>query len=118
MRSSIVERLKKRSEFVAVAKAGERYVTPAFIVQAYKRPLEGSCRVGITASRKVGGAVERNRAKRRLRALIRAIFPNAGYPRIDYVLIARQEALKRNFALMEKELETALLRLHKKIAPL
>lgn len=117
MRNS-VERLKKRSEFVIVAKAGERYVTPAFIVQAYQRSLDSSCRMGITASRKIGGAVERNRAKRRLRALIQVIFPSKGCAGRDYVLIAREEILKRNFALMEKELEIAILRLHKKIVPL
>jgi ribonuclease P protein component len=79
----------------------------------YQRSLESPFRVGITASRKVGGAVERNRAKRRLRALIQIIFPSTGGPRMDYVLIARQEILKRNFAVMEQELKTAILRLHK-----
>lgn len=115
MLNLLFERLRKRSDFVIVAKAGERYVAPAFIIQVYKRASEGSFRVGITASRKVGGAVERNRAKRRLRALIRIIFPQMGHSGMDYVLIARKEVLKCHFAVMEKELEVALLKLHKRI---
>ncbi|MBS0272140.1 MAG: ribonuclease P protein component [Proteobacteria bacterium] len=115
MLNSLFERLRKRSDFVTVAKAGERYVTPAFIIQAYKRAIDGPFRTGITASRKVGKAVERNRAKRRLRVLIRTTFPHTGHAGMDYVLIAREEALKRNFALMEKELVMALLKLHKRL---
>lgn len=65
-------------------------------------------RYGITASRKVGGAVARNRAKRRLRALLRQVLPQVGRPGTDYVLIARQESLKRNFALMKQELIQAI----------
>jgi ribonuclease P protein component len=107
-----LERLRKRSEFLNVAKTGERYVTPAFIIQIFQRPSEGPVRYGITASRKVGGAVKRNRAKRRLRALLKDILPRIGHPGFDYVIIAREEALRRNFALMGDELEKALMRLH------
>jgi len=109
-----LERLRKRSQYLNVAKAGERFVTPAFIIQISQRSLEGAYRYGITASRKVGGAVKRNRAKRRLRALIHQILPEKGRPGFDYVFIARIEVLRRNFALMEQELESALKRLHEK----
>lgn len=106
--------LKKRSEFLAVSKTGQKWITPAFIIQVYERAPEGPFRYGITASRKIGGAVERNRAKRRLRALIREIFPSVAQPGTDYVFIARSEILKRDFAQMGRELEHGMKRLRKK----
>lgn len=106
--------LKKRSEFLAVSKTGQKWITPAFIIQVYERAPSGSFRYGITASRKIGGAVERNRAKRRLRVLIREIFPAVAQPGTDYVFIARSEILKRDFAQMSRELEHGMKRLGKK----
>lgn len=99
-----MERLRKRSEFLIVSKADKKWVTPAFIIQIHQRATEGPFRYGITASRKVGGAVDRNRAKRRLRALLREILPPFSQPGVDYVFIARKEILKRKFSLMGKEL--------------
>jgi ribonuclease P protein component len=107
----LLERLKKRSEFLVVAKAGDKRVTPAFVVQIYTRASEGHFRFGITASRKVGGAVELNRAKRRLRVLVQQILSTQGHPGTDYVLIARTECLTRNFALMEQDMIEALAKL-------
>ncbi len=98
-----------------MAKAGERYVTPAFIIQMVRRDPEAPFRYGITASRKVGGAVKRNRAKRRIRALLNQTLSQKGHPGFDYVVIAREEVLRRNFALMEQELEKALMKLHEKV---
>lgn len=107
-----LERLRKRSDFLNVAKTGERYVTPGFVIQVYRREPTEPFRYGITATRKVGGAVERNRAKRRLRALIKQILPQMGLPGLDYVFIARVEILKRDFGAMAQELEQALVKLH------
>lgn len=109
-----LEHLRKRSEFLRVTKGCDSWVTPAFIIQLYKRAPEGPFRYGITASRKVGGAVERNRAKRRLRALLRQVLPLLGSPGNDYVLIARKEVLRRDFFLMCQEFEHALAKLHGK----
>ena len=89
-------------------------MTPAFVVQIYRRAYEGPSRYGITASRKVGGAVERNRAKRRLRVLVKQLLDPIGHLGADYVLIARTEILKRNFVSMRQELEKALDKLHEK----
>jgi ribonuclease P protein component len=111
--SAPLEHLLKRSEFLAVAKAGKRYVTPAFIIQAYPRESAGSLRYGVVATRKIGGSVERNRAKRRLRALAKAVLLIHGHKGFDYVFIARDDILTRNFALMGQDLETALSHLHK-----
>ena len=89
-------------------------MTPAFIVQVYKRAPEGQVRYGITASRKVGGAVERNRAKRRLRALVRQFLTPLACQGTDYVLIARKEALTRTYTLIAEDLQKALVTLNKR----
>jgi len=70
-------------------------------------------RVGYTASRKVGGAVQRNRAKRRLRAAARAVMPGAVVPGFDYVLIARTAVLTCPYVDLESNLRSAMAELTK-----
>lgn len=81
----IIETLKNRGDFLRAAKIGQKSVSASIIVQSIKNNL-GIIRVGFTASKKVGNAVARNRAKRRMRSLIAEISLTVGY---DYVLIAR-----------------------------
>ena len=73
--------------------------------------LLSAIRVGFTASRKVGNAVARNRARRRLREVVRLLLPEAAAPSRDYVLIGRRATLERPFPLLLADLETALRRL-------
>lgn len=103
-------RLKRRADFVRVSAKGRRAVRPGFILQAAPRPAEGdeAVRIGFTASRKVGNAVVRNRAKRRLRALAAEVLTGRGRPGIDYVLIARAATGDRPYAELVSDLETAL----------
>lgn len=112
-----VERLKRRREFLEVAGQGRKWATPGLVLQALQRPAErrdelpdapSALRYGLTASRKVGGAVARNRARRRLRALAEQWLPRAGQPGTDYVLIARSSTVERPFAELEQDLRTAL----------
>jgi ribonuclease P protein component len=111
-----VARLKRRPEFLAVAAQRRRWVAPGLILQAARRPEDSNLppapRIGFTASRKVGIAVARNRARRRLRAAAEAVLPKAGRSGFDYVLIARGETLTRGFADLLADLETALGRVH------
>ncbi len=79
--------LTKRADFLRAAR-GRRVATPAFVVQC-AMGVEGAVRVGYTCSKKVGNAVARNRAKRRLREVARAVLPLEGQPGRDYVLIGR-----------------------------
>ena len=84
--------LQHRRDFLAAAKAAKA-VTNSFILQDRRRnDSSDAIRVGFTASKKVGNAVARNRAKRRMRALAREIIPEKGRNGHDYVLIARKDA--------------------------
>ncbi len=108
-----VERMKKRADFLACARASKA-VTPGFVLQGRDRgDGDGRVRVGFTASKKVGNAVARNRAKRRLRALAAQVLPAHARPGWDYVLIARRDVTAtRDFATLTRDLERALDRLH------
>ena len=72
-------------------------------------------RVGFTASRKIGNAVARNRARRRLKAAAQQVLPLFGLPGNDYVLVARRETLERPFGDLLGDLESALLAAHERL---
>jgi ribonuclease P protein component len=110
-----LETLKIRADFLRVATAGRRSAGPSLVLQAAPRPEElgdaARIRVGYTASRKVGNAVIRNRAKRRMRAAAARVLPVYGRPGTDYVLIARASAADRPFSDLITDLEAALRRI-------
>jgi ribonuclease P protein component len=104
--------LKQRADFLRAAGSGLKRVTPAFILQA-ARPADGANgRVGFTVSRKVGNAVIRNRARRRLRAVADLVIGTemAGTLSYDLVMIGRGEALTRGFSAMAADLRHAIAR--------
>ena len=86
---------------------------PGFVVQARKRGEAGAVRVGFTCSKKVGNAVARNRAKRRLREIARLTLPDQGRPGWDYVLIGRRDmTAERDFRALLADLREALCAIH------
>jgi ribonuclease P protein component len=124
-------RLMRREDFLRVAAARRRWVTPAFILQARERSREGTdtandvatpaasdpafvdrtireVRVGFTVSRKVGNAVVRNRVRRRLRAAVDAVLPERVSPGFDLVLVGRSGGLTHPFERIKQDLEVAL----------
>jgi ribonuclease P protein component len=110
-------RLKRRSDFLRVAAARRKAVTPGLVLQARRRGETdddhgAQTRVGYTASRKVGNAVDRNRARRRLKALADDILTQRADPATDYVLIARRALLARPYGALKVDLESALSRVH------
>jgi ribonuclease P protein component len=108
-------RLKTRADFLRVAAARHRVVRSGFLLQAAPSPGGGTdgaaVRVGFTASRKVGNAVVRNRAKRRLRAVAAQVLARDGRKGTDYVLIARAGTGERPYAELVGDLEAALRRI-------
>lgn len=108
-----IETLRKRPDFLAAARA-RRKAGPAFLLQARARK-DGTTqvRVGFTCSKKVGNAVARNRAKRRLRALAQTVLPNAARPGWDYVLVGfREKTAQRPFTALLDDLSAALVTVH------
>jgi ribonuclease P protein component len=103
-------RLKVRADFLRLAAARARAVRPGLVLQAAPQPGEtgAKLRVGYTASRRVGNAVARNRAKRRLRAAAASVLPAQGRDGMDYVLIARAGTGARPYAQLIADLEGAL----------
>lgn len=109
--------LTKRADFLKAARA-KRISTPAFTLQYRARDADESTgiRVGFTCSKKVGNAVARNRAKRRLREIARMTLPDGGRDGFDYVLIGRRNTTAtRDFAEMRTDLDRALKKAHGKV---
>jgi len=106
-----IERLKTRPQFLAAAK-GASAPRGAILLQALDRgDGDPVIRVGFTATKRIGGAVARNRAKRRLREAARRLIPAYGRPGFDYVLVARAGADSRPWERLLDDLKTALIRL-------
>ena len=106
-----ISRLKVRPDFLAAAKAPS-CARGAVVLQARPRTDDSAqVRVGFTATKKVGNAVIRNRAKRRLREAARLLVPQFGAPGHDYVLIARAGAPRRAWSRLLDDVKTALLSL-------
>ena len=92
-----------------------RASTPGFVLLVRDRKDEDpAMRVGFTVTKKIGGAVVRNRMKRRFRALAREIVPADGFAGADHVLIGRANGVERDFATLRTELASALDKLRRK----
>lgn len=113
-RHGVLNVLPVRADFLKAASA-RRQGTASFLLQARdRRDGDPVTRVGFTASKKVGNAVIRARAKRRLRSLAREALATLGRPGWDYVLVARPEAtVTRPFAAMQDDLRTAFAAVHR-----
>ena len=111
-----IGRLKTRPEFIFV-KGGTRFTTPSLVLQARRRlpsaqPSPHLARFGFTATKSLGGAVVRNRARRRLKEAVRLTAPSHALEGYDYVLIARGGTVQRPFTDLIKDLERALAHVH------
>ena len=104
-----MRRLKKRAEFVRVAR-GSRVGRSAFSLQANDREI-AEPGIGFTVTKQTGNSPERNRIRRRLRAAVEAC--ETGFlPQHDYVLVGRREALSIPFGRLVSELGGAIPKVH------
>ena len=130
-------RLKRRPDFLRVAGSGRKWVTPGLILQVARRsaagksdagpggpqpdrPQEdgpGQVRVGFTVSRKVGNAVARNRARRRLKAAAEEVLSLAAEPGCESVMIGRGGTLTRGWPALKRDLESAVRGLARRRGP-
>ncbi|MCC6241901.1 MAG: ribonuclease P protein component [Gemmatimonadaceae bacterium] len=106
-------RLRARAEFVAVQGQGRRVASRHLTLLALPNTL-GVNRLGVVASRRLGGAVQRNRAKRRLREMFRATQPEVPVTgqAYDIVVIPRREITSHVFSELKSEFDAALRKLH------
>ncbi|MFQ3301130.1 MAG: ribonuclease P protein component [Planktomarina sp.] len=111
----LLNRITQRKDFLRLAKA-QRVHSTSFVLQSRNRKDDAPMRVGFTCSKKVGNAVARNRAKRRLREIARLILPISGQPGHDYVLIGRANVTATtDFAAMQTELAQSLQKLQSEL---
>jgi ribonuclease P protein component len=111
-----IGRLKTRAEFLHV-RGGARFTAPSLVLQARRRATGASvephiARFGFTATKGLGGAVVRNRVRRRLKEAVRMAGPVHAVEGYDYVLIAREGTVQRRFTELIKDLERALAKVH------
>ena len=113
--------LRKRRDFLFVQQEGVRQVMTHFILQAAVKPASTvsqpafSFRTGVTASKKVGNAVARNRAKRRMRALFSKLDCDDAPYGTDYVLVARHSLVQAAWTELSADFSIAAKRIHKKL---
>lgn len=106
-------RLRKRADYLR-ARGGRKWASPSLVLQARRNDADeaAAARFGFTATKRLGSAVQRNRARRRLKEAVRLAAPGHARSGYDYVLIARQGTLTNTFPDIVKELQTALRRVH------
>ena len=114
--------LKRRAEFLAV-RGGVRWSTPSLLLEGKLRvPAADSttvdanpARFGFTVTKKLGTAVVRNRIRRRLREVLRQGAGKLGHTGCDYVIVARDAALRRTSQALRSDLETALTQVNRRL---
>ena len=112
----MLQRLKTRRQFLRVAAENRKWAAPGIVLQVAPQPSDDGTetdgpRYGLTVSKRVGNAVIRNRARRRLRAVAEEILPCSASTGYDYVLIGRKGTPSRNFPALKKDLKTGLEKL-------
>lgn len=111
--------LKKRPEFLAV-RGGARASVPSFLMEARPRCIPADIsqppRFGFTVTKKLGGAVTRNRIRRRLKSAVSQMIGDGAIAGFDYVVVARPAALKRPYVDLLEDVSRAFSLIHKNSA--
>ena len=110
MTSFVPVRLRRRPEFLRVAGKGRKAPMPGLVLQALERGDDAVARIGFTVTKKVGNAVRRNRARRRLKEAARLLLAEAPVMGADLVVIGRDGTVRRTFQDLIGDLRRALER--------
>ena len=106
--------IPSRAGFLAARSKGEKALSRGLVIQANENEAS-HWRVGLTATKKIGNAVTRNRARRRMRALARSYLAPVAQPGTDYVLIARHDTVTADWQEMAQGFQKAIRYLHRNI---
>jgi len=123
MRNTVTNSLKrivKRTDYLRVREKGDTAVMPGLVLQASRSCSDAKNtgpRIGYTVSKKVGNAVQRNRVRRRLKAIASDILPKEGSKSLDYVLIGRATTLTRTYDLLAQDFRSALKKIDQSDLP-
>ena len=101
-------RLKKRADFLRLAKQGRKAAVHGLVLQAMAHEAEGPARIGFTVTKKVGNAVVRNRTRRRLKEAVRLVLQAAPVQGVDLVVIGRDSTRSRPFPALMDDVRRAL----------
>ena len=102
-----IDKITKRSDYLRASKS-KYFRSNSFIIQFYNRIDDLEPRYGITATKKIGNAIKRNKAKRRIRNLVKDLLPKYGKNGYDYVFIAKENLINEDWEVLKEESTSVL----------
>ena len=102
-----IDKITKRSDYLRASKS-KYFRSNSFIIQFYNRADTLGPRYGITATKKIGNAIKRNKAKRRIRNLVKDLLPKYGKNGYDYVFIAKENLINEDWEVLKEESTSVL----------
>ena len=102
-----IDKITKRSDYLRASKS-KYFRSNSFIIQFYNRADDLGPRYGVTATKKIGNAIKRNKAKRRIRNLVKDLLPKYGKNGYDYVFIAKENLIDEDWEVLKEESTSVL----------
>ena len=102
-----IDKITKRSDYLRASKS-KYFRSNSFIIQFYNRADDLEPRYGVTATKKIGNAIKRNKAKRRIRNLVKDLLPKYGKNGYDYVFIAKENLINEDWEVLREESTSVL----------
>ena len=102
-----IDKITKRSDYLRASKS-KYYRSNSFIIQFYNRVDDLEPRYGVAATKKIGNAIKRNKAKRRIRNLVKDLLPKYGKNGYDYVFIAKENLINDDWEVLKEESTSVL----------
>ena len=102
-----IDKITKRPDYLRASKS-KYFRSNSFIIQFYNRADTFGPRYGVTATKKIGNAIKRNKAKRRIRNLVKDLLPKYGKNGYDYVFIAKENLINEDWEVLKEESTSVL----------